>query len=86
MGWFRLPAWVERGRHPLSARIFAVVDVWDALTSERPYRHAWMQQDALKYIKEGSGTHFDPCVVKEFMQLGIIKKTKDGFGTPFIKV
>jgi HD-GYP domain-containing protein (c-di-GMP phosphodiesterase class II) len=51
---------------PLAARIFAVVDVWDALTSDRPYRKAWSKKDAVEYIKSGSGTHFDPQVVKEF--------------------
>jgi PAS domain S-box-containing protein/putative nucleotidyltransferase with HDIG domain len=51
---------------PLSARIFAVVDVWDALTSDRPYRNAWSKEKATAYIKSGSGTHFDPQVVKAF--------------------
>ena len=51
---------------PLSARIFAVVDVWDALTSNRPYRHAWPEHQALEYISRESGRHFDPEVVKAF--------------------
>jgi response regulator RpfG family c-di-GMP phosphodiesterase len=51
---------------PLSARIFAVVDVWDALTSNRPYRHAWPEHQALEYIARESGRHFDPEVVKAF--------------------
>ncbi len=51
---------------PLSARIFAVVDVWDALTSNRPYRHAWPEHQALEYISRESGRHFDPQVVKAF--------------------
>jgi PAS domain S-box-containing protein len=54
---------------PLSARIFAVVDVWDALTSNRSYRPAWSSTQALKYIREQSGKHFDPQVVDRFMQL-----------------
>ncbi len=52
---------------PLAARIFAVVDVWDALTSDRPYRAAWTEQDALHYIREQSGKYFDPAVVKAFL-------------------
>ncbi len=60
---------------PLSARIFAVVDVWDALTSDRPYRPAWSQEKALQYIKEQSGHHFDPRVVEKF--LGLLEELKD---------
>jgi putative two-component system response regulator len=54
---------------PLSARIFAVADVWDALTSDRPYRPAWTSEQALKYIQEQSGKHFDPRVVAHFLKL-----------------
>jgi PAS domain S-box-containing protein len=54
---------------PLAARIFAVVDVWDALTSDRPYRKAWSQKKALDHIQEQSGKHFDPKVVSAFMAL-----------------
>jgi len=58
-----------KGEHiPLAARIFAVVDVHDALTSDRPYRSAWKIEEVLQYIKEQSGTHFDPQVVDAFMQ------------------
>lgn len=53
---------------PLSARIFAVVDVYDALTSDRPYREAWTNQKALKYITENAGKHFDPEVVEIFIK------------------
>src|SRR5690606_18421528 len=52
---------------PLSARIFAVVDVYDALTSDRPYRPAWERSRALDYLKENSGVLFDPRVVDEFV-------------------
>jgi PAS domain S-box-containing protein/putative nucleotidyltransferase with HDIG domain len=55
---------------PLAARIFAVVDVYDALTSERPYRPAWPREKALEYIREESGKHFDPRVVELFLSLG----------------
>jgi HD-GYP domain-containing protein (c-di-GMP phosphodiesterase class II) len=54
---------------PLTARIFAVVDVWDALRSDRPYRSAWTDEEALAYIKENAGSHFDPQVVEAFLQL-----------------
>ena len=47
---------------PLAAHIFAIVDVWDALTSDRPDRPAWSQEKALEYIQEQSGMHFDPQV------------------------
>jgi HD-GYP domain-containing protein (c-di-GMP phosphodiesterase class II) len=54
---------------PLPARIFTVVDVWDALTSDRPYRKAWTSKKSLDYIKKQSGKHFDPDVVKVFLDL-----------------
>jgi len=54
---------------PLTARIFAVVDVWDALTSDRPYRPAWTEEKALEYIRVSAGSHFDPQVVEAFMQV-----------------
>jgi PAS domain S-box-containing protein/putative nucleotidyltransferase with HDIG domain len=52
---------------PLAARLFAIVDVWDALTSDRPYRPAWTRQEAMNYILELSGKQFDPNVVKKFL-------------------
>jgi HD-GYP domain-containing protein (c-di-GMP phosphodiesterase class II) len=54
---------------PLPARIFAVVDVWDALRSDRPYRGAWEEERVLEHLKEGKGTHFDPEVVEEFLTM-----------------
>jgi PAS domain S-box-containing protein len=54
---------------PFPARLFAVVDVYDALTSTRTYRPASTRQVALNYIKENSGTHFDPDVVKAFLKV-----------------
>ena len=54
---------------PLAARIFAVVDVWDALTHDRPYRPAWDEKAVLAYLEEQSGSHFDPAVVRAFMQV-----------------
>ncbi len=54
---------------PLAARIFAVVDVWDALRSDRPYRPAWPPERALQYIREQAGRQFDPEVVRAFVQM-----------------
>jgi len=54
---------------PLAARIFAVVDMWDALTSNRPYRAVWSKEKALEHIKEQSGKHFDTNVVSRFLQI-----------------
>jgi len=54
---------------PLAARIFAVVDVYDALTSERPYRAAWPKEKVIEHIKAGAGSHFDPKVVEAFLQV-----------------
>jgi cyclic di-GMP phosphodiesterase len=54
---------------PIVARLFAVVDVWDALTSDRPYRPAWSQEEARAYIREQSGKHFDPQVVDLFFKV-----------------
>ncbi len=54
---------------PLAARIFAVVDVFDALTSDRPYREAWSQEEAVRYIRGQAGVQFDPRVVETFLEL-----------------
>ncbi|HET9906652.1 MAG TPA: HD domain-containing phosphohydrolase [Anaerolineales bacterium] len=53
---------------PLAARIFAVVDVYDALISNRPYRKGWSRKKALKYIREQSGIHFEPQIVQAFLR------------------
>jgi putative nucleotidyltransferase with HDIG domain len=54
---------------PLSARLFAIVDVFDALTSDRPYRKAWKKENALAYIQEQSGKHFFPDAVESFVEM-----------------
>jgi len=54
---------------PLEARIFAVVDVWDAVRSDRPYRPAWDIETARSYILEHAGSDFDPIVVKHFLEM-----------------
>lgn len=53
---------------PLPARIFAVIDVYDALTSDRPYRKAWSKEQALQHIELQAGIHFDPQVVDVFLE------------------
>lgn len=54
---------------PLAARIFAVVDVWDALVSDRPYRKAMKPEDVKRKLREDAGKHFDPQVVDAFLEL-----------------
>ena len=54
---------------PVVARIFAVADVWDALTCDRPYRPAWSQDLAVDFIRKNAGSHFDPLVVEAFLDL-----------------
>ena len=54
---------------PLVGRIFTVVDVWDALRSDRPYRPAWPEEKVRQYILGSAGTLFDPQVVDVFRQL-----------------
>jgi GAF domain-containing protein len=54
---------------PLSARIFSIVDIWDALLSDRPYRNAWPREKVLEYLKEISGTILDPDIVNAFLTM-----------------
>ncbi|MBI3762410.1 MAG: GAF domain-containing protein [Chloroflexi bacterium] len=54
---------------PLAARIFAVVDVWDALRSDRPYREGWPEDRVREHVRSLAGTHFDPGVVAAFLEL-----------------
>jgi len=67
---------------PLAARLFAIADVWDALTSDRPYRKAWSQQEAFEYLQKEAGKSFDPQVVQTFLNIlpGLYPplKVKDG--------
>lgn len=53
---------------PLEARLFAVVDVWDAITHDRPYRPAWPEEQAIQHIRDGAGGHFDPQAVELFLE------------------
>ncbi len=63
------PNKIKGAEIPLSARIFALVDVWDALLYDRPYRKAWPRQKVIDYIREESGTRFDPRLTDEFLKM-----------------
>jgi putative nucleotidyltransferase with HDIG domain len=63
------PRGLKGGEIPLAARIFAVVDVWDALCSDRPYRPAWDHVKVKEYIHSLAGTYFDPQVVETFLKI-----------------
>ncbi len=54
---------------PLAARLFALVDVWDALSSDRPYRAAWPRERVLDHLQSLAGTHFDPQIVSVFLRM-----------------
>lgn len=62
---------------PILARIFAVVDVWDALTTDRPYRPGWSQLEAMEYIEQQANKHFDPEVVNAFLDMMNNEKSDD---------
>lgn len=63
------PRGLRQEEIPLAARIFAVVDVWDALNSDRPYRSRWAPEKVIAYLKQQSGKHFDPQVLQAFISL-----------------
>lgn len=63
------PSGLQGEAIPLAARVFAVVDVWDALLSSRPYRDAWEPQRVLDYLRDKSGVEFDPHVVQTFLEM-----------------
>ena len=62
------PQGLEEDDIPIAARIFALVDVWDALLSDRPYRKAWATAKILEYIEKQAGTHFDPELIEPFIK------------------
>jgi putative nucleotidyltransferase with HDIG domain len=63
------PRGLEGEAIPLPARLFAVVDVWDALSSDRPYRPAWPRERVVAYLEEHAGSHFDPRTVGLFITM-----------------
>ena len=65
---------------PLFGRIVAVADVFDALTSERPYKKAWSLEQASQLLRDGAGTHFDPeCVSAFFINFDEVLEIKNKF-------
>lgn len=69
---------------PVAARVFAVVDVWDAVTSKRPYHEGMPREEARSILRKGAGSHFDPMVVDLFLELeanGIIDAGLHAFRT-----
>jgi putative nucleotidyltransferase with HDIG domain len=70
------PRGLKGDKIPLVARIFAIVDVWDALTSDRPYRLAWSTENARKHISSLASTHFDPEVLKVSLDSGVLDGNK----------
>ncbi len=69
------PKGLKKDEIPMGARVVAIADVYQALTSNRPYRKAYSEEEAVKIIKDASGTQFDPVVVIKFLQ--IIKQRKE---------
>lgn len=68
---------------PLPARLFAIVDVWDALSSDRPYRRAWPQDRVIDHLHSLSGSHFDPQIVQAFLKLILTSEAqREGFRDP----
>jgi putative nucleotidyltransferase with HDIG domain len=65
------PYKLEQERIPQVARIFSIVDVWDALRSDRPYRAGWPDEKVIAYLQAESGKHFDPTVVEAFMEMDL---------------
>jgi PAS domain S-box-containing protein/putative nucleotidyltransferase with HDIG domain len=69
------PCGLQGDKIPLAARIFAVVDVWDALCSNRPYSRGWSTDAALEHIRSLAGTQLDPDVVDVFLKLEVVSGT-----------
>jgi PAS domain S-box-containing protein/putative nucleotidyltransferase with HDIG domain len=70
------PRGLKSEQIPFAARIFAIVDVWDALTSDRPYRAAWPAEKVIEHIRSLGGSHFDPEVLKVCLESGILADLK----------
>ncbi len=68
------PRGLKGDQIPLAARIFAVVDIWDALSSDRPYRKAWPREKVIDHLKSLSGTHLDPQVLTLCLNSGLLNE------------
>jgi PAS domain S-box-containing protein len=76
------PRGLKEEEIPLSARIFTIVDVWDAIRSDRPYRPAWPEKRAIDYVRMGSDKQFDPQLAKLFLDnLANLVKPETGYPT-----
>lgn len=69
MGRHRLSRGIKGDAAPFTARPFAVIDVYDALSSDRSYREGWLQQRVLNYLRLQAGSHFDPQAVVTFLDM-----------------
>lgn len=74
------PRGLQGEQIPFSARIFAVVDIWDALRSNRPYRQAWEVEKTRDYLRSIAGTHLDPDVVEVFLRMDWSSLSRQGSG------
>jgi HD-GYP domain-containing protein (c-di-GMP phosphodiesterase class II) len=63
------PYGLEGEAIPLAARIFSVVDVYDAMSSDRPYRYGWLDEDVIEHLRRLKGQQFDPVVVDAFVEV-----------------
>ena len=63
------PRGLKEEEIPIAARIFAIVDVWDAMTNDRPYRKAISREEVISYLTNQSGQYFDPNVVDVFIRI-----------------
>jgi response regulator RpfG family c-di-GMP phosphodiesterase len=69
LGWLGYPEGLKGEAIPLLARIFVVVDQWDALASDRPYRKAWTKEKIVAYFQENAGKIYDPQIVNVFLTI-----------------
>jgi putative two-component system response regulator len=74
------PLGLKGEKIPIAARIFSIVDNWDALNSDRPYRKAWSRQQAFEYIQAEAGKKFDPALVDLFLSL-VLQDSSDSQAT-----
>lgn len=63
------PSGLQGESIPIAARMFAIIDVWDSLLHDQPYRSAWLREDVVEHMLDGAGTQFDPNLVGSFLVL-----------------
>jgi HD-GYP domain-containing protein (c-di-GMP phosphodiesterase class II) len=69
MGWQGYPHKLKGEEIPIAARLFSIIDVWDALCSDRPYRKKLPDVDVIRYLREKSNIRFDPKLVNLFLTI-----------------